>query len=203
MGTSSPRSKVSLLTASNGPQWFDATQDDYLNDQIAIFLGGRIAEELTNDNITTGAGNDLERATELARRMACEWGMSDAIGPLTTFGKKETQPFLGRDVSQHRDHSAESAIRIDQEITRIVTSNYDRARKDTHSHKSELAQIAETLLIREVLDADQVKQIAKGLPLEDQIDAQEIRADGAVDRPEDQPASIVPPPSLDKAVPQE
>ena len=176
----------------------------YLNDQIAIFLGGRIAEELTNDNVTTGAGNDLERATELARRMVCEWGMSDSMGPLT-FGKKEAQPFLGRDVSQHRDHSADSAIRIDQEIKRIVTSNYSRARDALQTHKSELAQIAEALLIREVLDADQVKQIAKGLPLEDQTDAPESRADGEVHRPEDQPAPIAPPavPSLDKAVPQE
>ena len=177
---------------------------DYLNDQIAIFLGGRIAEELTNDNVTTGAGNDLERATELARRMVCEWGMSDSMGPLT-FGKKEAQPFLGRDVSQHRDHSAESAMRIDQEIKRIVTSNYSRAREALRAHKRELTQIAEALLIREVLDADQVKQIAKGLPLEDRTDAPESRADGEVDRPEDEPAPIVPPavPTLDKAVPQE
>ena len=83
---------------------------DYLNDQIAILLGGRIAEEITLDSITTGAGNDLERATELARRMVCEWGMSDAMGPLT-FGKKEEQIFLGREIAQHpglqRRHGAQ------------------------------------------------------------------------------------------------
>ena len=178
----------------------------YLNDQIAILLGGRIAEELTNGSITTGAGNDLERATELARQMVCEWGMSDAMGPLA-FGKNEAQPFLGRDISQHQDYSKDSAIRIDQEITRIVTSNYDRAREALNTHKSELTQIAEALLIREVLDADQVKQIAKGRPLEHPTtsDAPESPANGEVERPEDQPVPIVPPavPSLDKAVPQE
>ena len=178
----------------------------YLNDQIAIFLGGRIAEELTTGSITTGAGNDLERATELARQMVCEWGMSDTVGPLA-FGKNEAQPFLGRDISQHQDYSKDSAIRIDQEITRIVTSNYDRAREALQTHTSELTLIAEALLIREVLDADQVKQIATGRSLEDPAaaDAPESPANGEVERPEDQPAPIVPPavPSLDKAVPQE
>ena len=178
----------------------------YLNDQIAILLGGRIAEELTNGTITTGAGNDLERATELARRMACEWGMSDAMGPLT-FGTKEDQIFLGRDISQYQDYSDESATRIDQEITRIVTSNYDRAREALHTHKCALTQIAEELLIREVLDAPQVKQIAMGLRLEDptEADAPEHPAIGEVDRPEDQPEPRVPPavPSLDKAFTQE
>ena len=138
--------------------------------------------------------------------MACEWGMSDAIGPLT-FDKKDEQIFLGRDISQHQGYSQDSAIRIDQEITRIVTSNYDRAREALQTHTSELTQIAEALLIREVLDADQVKQIATGRSLEDPAaaDAPESPANGEVERPEDQPHPIVPPavPSLDKAVPQE
>ncbi|HVQ15915.1 MAG TPA: ATP-dependent zinc metalloprotease FtsH, partial [Vicinamibacterales bacterium] len=93
---------------------------DYLNDQIAILLGGRIAEEVTMDSLTTGAGNDLERATELARRMVCEWGMSDAMGPLT-FGKKEEQIFLGREIAQHQDYSEDTALKIDQEVRRFVT----------------------------------------------------------------------------------
>ena len=101
---------------------------DYLNDQIAILLGGRIAEEITmNGSMTTGAGNDLERSTELARKMVCEWGMSDAMGPLT-FGKKEEQIFLGREIAQHQDYSEDTAIRIDQELKRFVTTNYERAR---------------------------------------------------------------------------
>ena len=99
---------------------------DYLNDQIAILLGGRIAEEITTNSLTTGAGNDLERATELARRMVCEWGMSDAMGPLT-FGKKEEQIFLGREIAQHQDYSEDTALRIDQEVKRFVIDNYQRA----------------------------------------------------------------------------
>ena len=99
---------------------------DYLNDQIAILLGGRIAEEITMDSLTTGAGNDLERATELSRKMVCEWGMSDAMGPLT-FGKKEEQIFLGREIAQHQDYSEDTALKIDQEVKRFVTDNYQRA----------------------------------------------------------------------------
>ena len=92
---------------------------NYLIDQIAILLGGRIAEEITTGNITTGAGNDLERATDLARRMVCEWGMSEAMGPLT-FGKKEEQIFLGREIAQHQDYSEDTALKIDGEVKRIV-----------------------------------------------------------------------------------
>ena len=139
---------------------------NYLDDQIAILLGGRIAEELTRGDITTGVSNDLERATELGRRMVCEWRMSDAIGPLA-LGKKEEQIFLGRDFSQHRDYSEDSAIRIDQEIRRIVTSNYDRAHETLQAHKHELMQIAEQLLVHEVLDAEQVRRIARGQPIEE------------------------------------
>ena len=180
---------------------------DYLNDQIAILLGGRLAEELTNGNITTGAGNDLDRATEMARRMVCEWGMSESIGPLT-YGKKEEQVFLGRDFAQSQDYSEGTAIRIDQEIKRIVTENYDRARNLLSTHKEELVCIAEELLIREVLDAEQVRRLAKGLRIEDPLpDPTPGSAPPTGSVPtsdESEPASIVPPvPSFDKAVPQE
>jgi len=139
---------------------------DYLNDQIAILLGGRLAEELTNGGMTTGAGNDLERSTEMARKMVCEWGMSDAMGPLT-FGKKEEQIFLGREIAQHQDYSEDTAIRIDQEIKLIVTNNYQRAKALLEHHKVALQQIADELLAREVLDAEQVRRIVAGLPLEE------------------------------------
>jgi cell division protease FtsH len=139
---------------------------DYLNDQIAILLGGRLAEELTNGGMTTGAGNDLERSTEVARKMVCEWGMSDAMGPLT-FGKKEEQIFLGREIAQHQDYSEDTAIRIDQEIKKIVTNNYHKAKQLLEEHRTSLQQIADALLAREVLDADQVRRIVAGLPLDE------------------------------------
>ncbi len=177
---------------------------DYLNDQIAILLGGRIAEELTNGNVTTGAGNDLDRATDMARRMVCEWGMSDEIGPLT-YGKKEEQVFLGRDFAQSQDYSEGTAVRIDDEIKRIVTENYERAKHELETHKDELVRIAEELLIREVLDGDQVKRIAKGLPIDEPAPEPTQRSAGPVaPDPEEQTKPVVPPvPSLDKAVPQE
>jgi cell division protease FtsH len=140
---------------------------DYLNDQIAILLGGRLAEEITmNGAMTTGAGNDLERSTEMARKMVCEWGMSESMGPLT-FGKKEEQIFLGREIAQHQDYSEDTAIRIDQEIKRIVTSNYEKAKVLLTQHKNALLQIADALLAREVLDAEQVRHIAAGESLDE------------------------------------
>ncbi len=138
----------------------------YLNDQIAILLGGRIAEELIIGNITTGAGNDLERATELARRMVCEWGMSDSMGPLT-FGKKEEQIFLGREIAQHQDYSEDTALKIDSEVKRLVMDAYAGATSLLSGHKQRLLDIADALLAREVLDAEQVRKLAHGLPLDD------------------------------------
>jgi cell division protease FtsH len=139
---------------------------EYLQDQIAILLGGRIAEEITIGSITTGAGNDLDRATELARRMVCEWGMSVAMGPLT-FGKKEEQIFLGREIAQHQDYSEDTALRIDQEVKKFVTDNYTRAQNVLLEHKQKLLDMADALLARETLDADQVRRIAAGLPLDE------------------------------------
>jgi cell division protease FtsH len=139
---------------------------EYLQDQIAILCGGRIAEEITVGSITTGAGNDLERATDLARRMVCEWGMSDAMGPLT-FGKKEEQIFLGREIAQHQDYSEDTALRIDQEVKKFVTDAYARAEGILIENKQRLIDIAEALLVRETLDADQVKRLAMGQPLEE------------------------------------
>jgi cell division protease FtsH len=139
---------------------------EYLEDQIAILLGGRIAEEITMGSITTGAGNDLERATDLARRMVCEWGMSTTMGPLT-FGKKEEQIFLGREIAQHQDYSEDTALRIDQEVKRFVTDNYDRAQALITEHKQRILDMADALLARETLDADQVKRLCAGLPLDE------------------------------------
>src|SRR5213596_1837269 len=176
---------------------------DYLNDQIAILLGGRIAEEITMNNLTTGAGNDLERATELARRMVCEWGMSDAMGPLT-FGKKEEQIFLGREIAQHQDYSEDTALKIDHEVKRFVTDNYQRAHRLLTDSRDTLVKIAEALLAREVLDAEQVKRLAAGLVLEDPppATARPLHPDEGEARPRSKErASIVP--ALNKPLPQE
>ena len=176
---------------------------EYLSDQIAILLGGRIAEEITMDSVTTGAGNDLERSTELARRMVCEWGMSDAMGPLT-FGKKEEQIFLGREIAQHQDYSEDTAIKIDQEVKKFVTDNYQRATQLLTAHKDTLVKIADALLAREVLDAEQVKRLASGLPLEEPqtVAARTVVPDEDEARPrQKERAPIVP--ALNKPLPQE
>src|SRR5688500_10173817 len=139
---------------------------DYLEDQIAILLGGRIAEEITLGSITTGAGNDLERATEMARKMVCEWGMSGAMGPLT-FGKKEEQIFLGREIAQHQDYSEDTALRIDQEVKRFVTDNYTKAQNILLEHKQKVLDMADALLAHETLDAEQVRRIAAGMSVDE------------------------------------
>ncbi len=177
---------------------------DYLNDQIAILLAGRIAEEITMDSVTTGAANDLERATELARRMVCEWGLSDEMGPLA-FGKKEEQIFLGREIAQHQDYSEDTAQKIDHEVRHFVTENYQRARQLLAPRKETLLKIADALLSREVLDAEQVKRLAAGLPLaEPQPVAAPVAAPLGEDEahtPQKERSPIVP--SLNEPVPQE
>ena len=124
---------------------------DYLSDNIAILMGGRVAEELVFNQLTTGASNDIERATHLARRMVCEWGMSKELGPLS-FGRKDEQVFLGRDIVQHRDYSEHTAISIDKEVRGIVEDNYQRAKAILTEHVDLLARIAQTLLEKETLD---------------------------------------------------
>jgi cell division protease FtsH len=114
-------------------------------------------------HMTTGAGNDIERATDLARKMVCEWGMSE-LGPLS-FGKKEEQIFLGREIAQHRDYSEETAIRIDEQVKKLVSGGYDTAAQILDERSDALIKIAETLLEREILDGNEVMQIIKGMPL--------------------------------------
>jgi len=138
---------------------------NYLEDQIAVLLGGRIAEELMLEDMTTGAGNDLERATDLARKMVCEWGMSE-LGPLT-FGRREEQIFLGKELVAHKDFSESTALRIDQEVDKIVRRNYERAREILNQSRETLGVIMGMLLEREVLDAQEIQLILAGKPLEE------------------------------------
>ena len=130
----------------------------YLLNNIVILLGGRAAEELVLKDFTTGAGNDIERATNLARKMVCEWGMSEVMGPLT-YGKKDEQIFLGREFATHKDYSEETAKRIDQEITKIVAEGYERAKQLLMDHMEALHRISAELLEKEVLNAAELDTI--------------------------------------------
>jgi cell division protease FtsH len=141
--------------------------DERAHNEIAILMGGRGAEELVFEGRrTNGAKNDIERATELARKMVCEWGMSDSMGPLS-FGKKEEQIFLGRELSQHQDYSEETARKIDSEVKRIVTDNYERAKKILRDNLDVLHKLGNALLERESLDGHQIDIIVTGGSLGD------------------------------------
>jgi len=136
---------------------------EFLQTEITIMMGGRIAEEKYMHEMTTGAGNDIERATEIARKMVCEWGMSE-LGPLS-FGKKEEQIFLGREIAQHRDYSEDTAIKIDAAVQKIVHSAYAQASQLIEERAEALVRIAEALLEREVLDGEEVHQLIEGRSL--------------------------------------
>ncbi|OPY65247.1 MAG: ATP-dependent zinc metalloprotease FtsH [Syntrophorhabdus sp. PtaU1.Bin050] len=144
---------------------------DYLLDNITILLGGRVAEELVLHHQTTGAGNDIERATEIARKMVCEWGMSDHLGPLN-YGKKEEHIFLGKEIAQHRDFSEQTAQEIDQELQRMVTNCFERAKGIVLANMDALDAIARRLLEKEVLDGEEIDVVirestnGKGAPVE-------------------------------------
>lgn len=158
---------------------------DYLRAQLAILMGGRIAEEMFLDHMTTGAGNDIERSTDLARKMVCEFGMS-TMGPLT-FGKKEEQIFLGREINQHRDYSEATAIRIDAEVQSLAMEGYNRAKEIIEDKRDALIRIAEALLEREVIDGKQVQALIDGEELEPLV----IGDDGPGDEEEDKGQRIV------------
>ncbi len=134
---------------------------EYAENNIAVLMGGRLAEELIFTEKSTGAGNDIEKATELARKMVCEWGMSEKLGPLS-FGKKEEQIFLGREIAQHRDYSESTAAAIDAEVRETVMRQYARAKELLQAHLKELHVIAEALLERETLNGEEINMLIRG-----------------------------------------
>jgi len=134
----------------------------YLNDMIMVLLGGRAAEEIIFHERTSGAGNDLEKATDIARKMVCEWGMSDAVGPVK-YGYKEEEVFLGRDISRHKEYSEETAVKIDNEVEEIVSMNYERAKNLLEKNVDILDGLAEVLLDKEVVDAKELDNLVKSL----------------------------------------
>jgi len=137
----------------------------YLEGQLAIMMGGRLAEELFLDTMTTGAGNDIEQASELARKMVCQYGMS-SLGPMT-FGKQEEQIFLGREIAQHRDYSESTAVSIDDEVRKLIIMGYERAKSILTENREALIRIAESLLERESLDANEIQMLIAGQALEE------------------------------------
>ena len=150
---------------------------EYMEDSIAILLGGRAAEEIFLGSFTTGASNDLERVTDQARKMVCEWGMSEEMGPLT-FGKKEEQIFLGREIAQHQDYSEETAIRIDQEVKKVVLRAYAKAKEVLEANRGAHERLAKALLEYETLDVNEIKALIKG---------EEIRPEEAKTKPSRKP----------------
>ncbi len=161
---------------------------EYIEGSIAILMGGRLAEEIFLGKITTGASNDIERATDLARKMVCEFGMSN-LGPLT-FGKKEEQIFLGREIAQHQDYSEDTAIKIDQEVKRIVVEQYERGRQIILEHRDALDRLATELLARETLDSVQIRRVVAGLPIDD--DSPTPRTEPGTGKPADKEPVLKP-----------
>ena len=151
----------------------------YLMDRLAVLFGGRAAEEIALNQVTTGAGNDIEQGTDLARKMICEWGMSKTMGPLA-YGKKEEQIFLGREISQHKDYSEATAIAIDKEVKELVAKSYERAKKLVRENKKTLDKLAEALLERESLGSHEVDVIVFGKIKADELAKKEAKAKAAV-----------------------
>jgi cell division protease FtsH len=170
---------------------------DQLESRIAVCMGGRIAEDMTFGQITTGAQNDIEQATEMARKMVCEWGMSETLGPLT-YGKKEEAIFLGKEFNRHQDYSEATALKIDSEVKRIVSEQYDRAARILTERRPVLVQVAEALLEHEVLDGEQIQQVLAGKAMSIRAPHRPAPAaapprEGKVDEGERSPG-ILPPP---------
>ncbi|MBN2360062.1 MAG: ATP-dependent zinc metalloprotease FtsH [Deltaproteobacteria bacterium] len=155
----------------------------FAENRIAITMGGRIAEEIVFGEITTGAGNDIDQATELARKMVCEWGMSERLGPLS-FGKHEEAIFLGRDFAQRQDYSESTAVQIDEEVRRIVTANYQRAKDLLLAHREALERIAQALLEYETLNGDDVDRLMRGESLDRARPTKKLRTREDVEREE-------------------
>jgi cell division protease FtsH len=155
---------------------------EYLETRIAISMGGRIAEELFLHQMSAGASSDIEKATELARKMVCEWGMS-SLGPVA-YGKKEEQIFLGREIAQHRDYSESTAVKIDDEVKKFVTDGYNKAKEIISGDRETLERMAQALIEREVLDAGEIALILEGktlpplpVPAKDDVMQQVIKPD--------------------------
>ena len=168
---------------------------EYMEASITILMGGRVAEQVFLESCTTGASNDLERSTDLARKMVCEWGMSEAMGPLT-YGKKEEQIFLGREIAQHQDYSEQTAVKIDKEVERLILHSYARAKEILEANRTPLIRLAEALLEYETLDGGEVEAVILGRKIRIPAPKPEPPAEVETDEPaepQEEVASALPP----------
>ncbi|MEO8799964.1 MAG: ATP-dependent zinc metalloprotease FtsH [Polyangiaceae bacterium] len=195
-----PVHKVTIIPRGPalGVTWYLPKDDrhnlskDQAESSIAVALGGRIAEEIIYDRLTTGAGNDIEKATEIARKMVCEWGMSEKMGPLA-YGKKEEQVFLGKDYgSRQADYSEQTAVEIDQEVRRIVQDQYKRVRALLQESKGKLEILANALIERETLDSEEIHAALEGreMPKRERIIIQSYADKGKAEKEKRKVASI-------------
>jgi cell division protease FtsH len=194
-----PRGRALGLTQSLPTEDRLSLSREQANDHIAVMMGGRIAEELIFNQLTTGAANDLQQATDLARKMVCDWGMSEKLGPMH-FGRREEMIFLGRDFNEQKDYSEQTAIEIDAEVKKIVTSNYERAKGVVAANLDKLKVLAEALLEYETLDGAEIDVLFSGkrmdrppaIPREDKRPAAD---------PKSPPAAAVRPPLFPRPLP--
>ena len=193
-----PRGRALGLTQQLPTEDRLSMSQEFAINRIAILMGGRAAEEIQFNHRTTGAGNDIEQATDLARRMVTEWGMSDALGPLN-FSRGGQEVFLGRDINQGEVFSEETAQRIDSEVRRIVNGQYDRARSLLEKYRGPLQNVAESLLEFETLNGEEIKTLLDGGTLDKGPPKADVMDPGAGDEEEDadiaaeRPASLFPP----------
>jgi cell division protease FtsH len=160
-----PRGRALGITQHLPEQEKHMRSRNYWLDQLVILMGGRLAEEIEFDDVTTGASNDIERATMIARRMVTEWGMSDRVGPIRLSGPDMTSPFLGRDYTRKGDHSEEYAKLVDSEVKRIIDTAFERGRALLKKHKKKLDLVSQALLERETITGAELREIMSGRKL--------------------------------------
>jgi len=180
-----PRGRALGVTAQLPIDEKHSYSKKYLETQLAVLLGGRAAEMIVLDQTTTGAGNDIERATQLARKMVCEWGMTDNLGPVA-FGKKEEEIFLGREIAQHRDYSEKTAQDIDKEVSLIIKEAQTRAETIIKENIDKLHSLTNALLEYEILDSDQINKILKGEFLESKNNKKQTEQEKSVPETKDE-----------------
>ncbi|MBA2540791.1 MAG: cell division protein FtsH, partial [Deltaproteobacteria bacterium] len=188
-----PRGRALGVTQQLPPEDRLSMTREFAQNQISILMGGRVAEEIVFKQKTTGAGNDIERATELARSMVTEWGMSEEFGPLN-FSSGKQEVFLGRDFSSGSSLSEDTARRIDGEIRRIVVQQYDVATKILTDHRKELEMISEALLEYETLDGGDIDTLLRGGKIDRPVSpVVQKRKDAAAEKEEAQKRPLLPP----------